>query len=350
MVYLSRFPWGAEEGKREGFLGSDRVRRVQVLSFKRFLRFMASAALLLLGSLKYGLGCSSEQPALVQAPTSTARDAASRQNTTGPNPQTTPQNPSPPPEANPAPPGRKPEPSPQNPPPSAQLPEPPIKNPEVQPAPKPALATPTLTIPRLNRAPALDDFLSMEPEGEIAQRMTKVTGFVQRNPHDGEKISEDTAAYLGYDQKNLYIVFVCFDDPRKVRARLSRREDIYDDDQVEVLLDTFTDRRRAYAFQTEALGVQWDAIWNEAAREEVNGNFDTSFDTVWDSKGKVTSRGFVVLMAIPFKSLRFPATERQEWGIILYRGIYRKTEDAFWPWISYKVAGRARPAPTTFRF
>jgi hypothetical protein len=35
----------------------------------------------------------------------------------------------------------------------------------------------------------------------------------------------------------------------------------------------------------------------------------------------VTSRGFVVWMAIPFKSLRFPATKEQEWGIILYRGI-----------------------------
>jgi hypothetical protein len=107
-----------------------------------------------------------------------------------------------------------------------------------------------------------------------------VTGFVQRNPHDGEKVSEPTAAYLGYDQKNLYLVFVCFDDPKKVRARMSRREDVYDDDQVEVMLDTFHDRRRAYAFQTTPLGVQWDAIWSESTREEVNGNFDTSFDTV----------------------------------------------------------------------
>src|SRR5258707_1162153 len=123
-----------------------------------------------LGTVKYGSGSSSEQPALVQAPTSTARDAASRQNTTGPNPQTTPQNPSPPPEANPAPPGRKPEPSPQNPPPSAQLPEPPIKNPQVKPAPRPAIAPPTLTIPRITRAPALEHFLGMKPEGEIAQQ------------------------------------------------------------------------------------------------------------------------------------------------------------------------------------
>jgi Domain of unknown function (DUF5916)/Carbohydrate family 9 binding domain-like len=188
----------------------------------------------------------------------------------------------------------------------------------------------------------------MEPAGETARHMTKVVGFVQRTPHDGEKVSEPTAAYLGYDQKNLYVVFVCFDDPKKVRARMSAREDIYDDDQVEVILDTFHDQRRAYAFQTTPLGVQWDAIWTEASRAEVNGNFDTSFDTVWDSRGKVTSRGFVVWIAIPFKSLRFPATKQQVWGIILYRGIYRKSEDSFWPWISSRKEGRLGQAATLY--
>ncbi len=285
---------------------------------------------------------------LPQAAASVRGAIAGPQNTAGQNPQTTPQNPPVPPEANPAPPGEKPAPSPENPPPSAQEPEPSIKNPEVRPAPKAAIAPPALTIPRLSRAPVLEDFLGMKPQGETALRMAKVTGFVQRNPHDGEKVSEETAAYLGYDQKNLYVVFVCFDDPKKVRARMSRREDIYDDDNVEIMLDTFHDRRRAYAFQTTPLGVQWDAIWSEATREEIAGNFDTSFDTVWDSKGKVTSRGFVVWMAIPFKSLRFPSTKEQQWGIILYRGIVRKNEDSFWPQVSYKVAGRLGQAATLY--
>jgi hypothetical protein len=187
----------------------------------------------------------------------------------------------------------------------------------------------------------------MEPRGEIAEQMAKVTGFSQRNPHDGQPVSEPTDAYLGYDQKYLYVVFVCFDDPGKVRARLSRREDVYDDDQVEVILDTFHDRRRAYAFQTTPLGVQWDAIWTEASREEeASAHFDTSFDTVWDSRGKVTENGYVVWMAIPFKSLRFPAKHQQDWGIILYRGITRKTEDSFWPHISYKLEGRLGQAAT----
>jgi hypothetical protein len=206
-----------------------------------------------------------------------------------------------------------------------------------------------VTIPRLQRAPSLGDFLGMKPQGEIAQQMAKVTGFTQRNPHDGEPVSKPTEAYLGYDQKNLYAVFVCFDDPKQVRARMSRREDIFDDDQVEIILDTYHDRRRAYAFQTSPLGVQWDAIWTEASREEESGgHYDTSFDTVWSSKGKVTDRGFVVWISIPFRSLRFPATRQQVWGIILSREIVRKTEDAFWPHISYKAQGYLGQAATLY--
>jgi hypothetical protein len=269
--------------------------RIRTFSSKRFLRFLLAGLLTLPGVVESGW---SATPAL--------------QNTTVQNPQATLQN------------------------------QPPTA------APSHALAPPALTIPRLSRAPALEDFLSMNPEGEIALQMAKVTGFVQRNPHDGEKVSEETAAYLGYDRKNLYIVFVCFDDPKKVRARMSPREDIADDDQVAVMFDTFHDRRRAYEFQTTPLGVQWDAIYTEASRDETGGNWDTSWDTVWDSRGKVTSRGFVVWMAIPFKSLRFPATKQQEWGIILYRGIIRKNEDSFWPEISSRLQGRLGQAATLY--
>jgi len=239
--------------------------------------------------------------------------------------------------------------SPKTPPEPSQSPQPeiPQTQPQNVPAPTNALGPPALTIPRLSRAPVLENFLSMKPEGEVALQMARVTGFVQRNPHDGEKVSELTDAYLGYDQKNLYVVFVCFDDPRKVRGRMSRREDVHDDDNVEIMLDTFHDRRRAYAFQTTPLGVQWDAIWTEASSAEV-GNWDTSFDTVWDSRGKVTRQGFVAWMSIPFKSLRFSASKQQEWGIILYRGIVRKNEDSFWPAISRRMQGRLGQAATLY--
>jgi len=284
---------------------------------KRFLRFLLAGALTLPGTVECAWGAAAPQEAL-------AAQAAAQapQNTAGQNPQPAP-------------------------PPSTPSSEPVTRSQQVSAAGH-ALAPPALTIPRLTRAPALEDFLSMKPEGEIALQMAKVTGFVQRNPHDGEKVSEETAAYLGYDQKNLYIVFVCFDDAKKVRARMSPREDIADDDEVAVMFDTFHDRRRAYEFQTTPLGVQWDAIYTEASRDETGGNFDTSWDTVWDSRGKITSRGFVVWIAIPFKSLRFPATKQQEWGIILYRGIVRKNEDSFWPEISSRLQGRLGQAATLY--
>ncbi len=208
------------------------------------------------------------------------------------------------------------------------------------------LGPPAIVIPRLSRAPALEDFVLMKPQGEIAQQMSRVSGFVQREPHDGAPISQKTEAYLGYDNRSLYVVFVCFDDPGKVRAHKARREDVTDDDTVEVMLDTFHDQRRAYAFQVNPLGVQWDAIWTEAPYEEVSGNFDTSWDTLWYSRGQLTPQGYIAWIAIPFRSLRFRPTNEQSWGLILYRGIVRENENAFWPQVSQRFEGRLAQAAT----
>ncbi len=97
----------------------------------------------------------------------------------------------------------------------------------------------------------------MEPPPRWRGKLAKVDRFTQRVPSDGTPVSQRTEAYLGYDDKNLYVIFICFDsEPQKLRARLSRREDIFDDDTVEIILDTFHDHRHAYAFNVNALGVQ----------------------------------------------------------------------------------------------
>ncbi len=71
-----------------------------------------------------------------------------------------------------------------------------------------------------------------------------------------------------------------------------------------------------------------------------NDNFDPSFDTVWNSAGKLTGRGYVVWMAIPFRSLRFSSSDPKTWGIFLNRGIPRNNEDTFWPPYSSRIQGR----------
>jgi hypothetical protein len=193
----------------------------------------------------------------------------------------------------------------------------------------------TVHIPRVSTVPKLEEFLTMEPPPQWQNKLAKVDRFTQRIPSDGAPSTQRTEVYLGYDDKNLYAIFVCFDSaPEKLRARLSRREDIFDDDIVEIMLDTFHDHRHAYAFIANPLGVQADALWTEGQ------DFDPSFDTVWNSAGKLTDRGYVVWLAIPFRSLRFASADPQTWGILLNRGIPRNNEDTFWPPYSSRIQGR----------
>src|SRR5712692_68107 len=195
---------------------------------------------------------------------------------------------------------------------------------------------PTLRIPRVTRPPELEDFLHGAPREAEAV----ITDFRQRTPGDGVPASDPTTAYLSYDEKNLYIVWVCKEPPERLRARLAKREDIGSDDEVAIYLDTFHDGHRAYAFATNPLGVQLDAIFTEG-----QGN-DFSFDTLWYSQGRLTADGFVVWMAIPFKSLRFPAEPAQDWGVALDRVIIRTNEVAFWPYVTTRVQGIAQQFAT----
>jgi hypothetical protein len=197
------------------------------------------------------------------------------------------------------------------------------------------VAVPRLAgIPRIDRVPTLEAFLEMKPSPEWDGKLTQIDAFTQREPKDGAPPTYRTVAFLGYDHKNLYVIFVCFDsEPAKIRANLARRENIGDDDLVQIMIDTFHDQRRAYSFVVNPFGIQLDQLYSE------NSGYDDSFDTLWDSEGKLTPQGYVVRIAIPFRSLRFPRDSR-EWGVILLRSISRLNETQCWPRVSSRVDGR----------
>jgi len=212
-------------------------------------------------------------------------------------------------------------------------------------------APPSIQIPRISIPPALVDFENMQPSARVASKVLKVTGFIVREPADGAQPTQDTDAYLAYDDHNLYVAFVCWDkEPEKIRARMTRREDIFSDDSAEIMIDTFDDARRGYAFAANPLGIQWDALWTEGSigsgAPVDYGGFDQSFDTVWRSEARLTGRGYIVLMSIPFKSLRFSSNDVQQWRIILNRSIPRTNENIFWPRITNRIQGRFNQAAT----
>ena len=197
-------------------------------------------------------------------------------------------------------------------------------------------------IPTLDRAPTLADFAGMEPSAQMRDSMAAVTDFTQRLPDDGEPASERTDVYLAYDDSNLYAVFLAFDsDPDQIRANLSPRENVDNDDTVGILIDTFNDQRTGYAFRSTPLGVQWDARWNEVARTPA---FDSAYQAVWQTDGELTDQGYMVLMTIPMRTLRFPENGEQVWRVMLERKMPRLSEEAYWPQYSIAMEGRLNQA------
>src|SRR5215813_7420608 len=150
-------------------------------------------------------------------------------------------------------------------------------------------------------------------DDEVWANAVVLKDFYQIQPGDNLIPQNRTEVRLGYDPHFLYIAFHCFDDPSKVRANIPKRDQIWDDDYVGILFDTFNDQRRAYEFDFNPLGIQADGIWTEGQGE------DFSLDLVMESKGMVTSDGYSIEIAIPFKSLRYFAGRDKLWGVHFWR-------------------------------
>ena len=192
------------------------------------------------------------------------------------------------------------------------------------------IATSTVRIPHVERAPRIDEFV----QGHAREDEVVITDFRQRDPHDGAPASQRTTAYLSYDQDHLFVVFVCEADRTTLRAHMNKRDSLGGDESVNISLDTFHDRRRAYMFFANPLGVQMDGITSEGQEDD-----DFNFDTVWKAEGRLTSKGYIVWMAIPFRSLRFSPTPGATWGVALTRYIPNNKEFAVFPRITNKVEG-----------
>lgn len=159
----------------------------------------------------------------------------------------------------------------------------------------------------------------------------------QTRPGDNVPPSASTEVRFGHDDKHLYVAFIARDTERAgIRGRVTRRDDIAGDDYVRIYLDTYDDRRRAYVFWFNPLGIQADGIYTEGVStgRDYDSNIDRTWDGILTSKGQITDEGFVVEAAIPFRTLRFPGGVDRRWGLHVERWIARKGERISWRPIS----------------
>jgi hypothetical protein len=185
--------------------------------------------------------------------------------------------------------------------------------------------SPTADIPRIDSAAEVRvDGVLDEP---VWQRATRLTGFWQYQPVDSRAAEEATDVLVWYAPDAIWFGIVAHDKvPSAIRATVADRDNIANDDYILLDIDTFHDRRRAFQFGVNPLGVQSDGVRSEGAGQVSSlnpGSTDLNPDFVWESKGRITDGGYTVEIRIPFKSLRYPSGEPQSWGFNVTRVVQR---------------------------
>ena len=154
-----------------------------------------------------------------------------------------------------------------------------------------------------------------------------ITDFTQRELNEGEKPTERTEVRLLYNDDNLYVGVWCYDNkPDKIIARgLERDFSYWLDDNFEIILDTYLDKRNGYLFVTNPNGARYDAL----VTDEGNG-INTNWNGIWDVRSTITNEGWFAEIIIPFTTLKFYDSENQVWGVNVERNIRRKREQVLW--------------------
>ncbi len=197
---------------------------------------------------------------------------------------------------------------------------------------------PTIEIFRVAHPPRLDGRL----DDAAWKTAAKITRFTQQNPREGEPATEPTEVWLAYDSRNLYVaIYAHYTDVAIMRANRVDRDQTRRDDRVAIYLDTFLDQQRAYRFSVNGYGVQGDAVMNAAGHGH-DRNEDDSWDTLFETAGGPVADGWIVEMAIPFKSLRYPSRKHGEahrWGLQILRTVEARDESDTWSPVSRDVDG-----------
>ena len=196
----------------------------------------------------------------------------------------------------------------------------------------PGRGAPTFSIPRVGEIaePAVDGRLNEA----VWSQAVRLTGFHGYQPADGRPAAERTEVLLWYSPAALYVGIRAYDsEPGAVRATLADRDRIGQEDRVTLYLDTFLDRRRAFFFAVNPLGVQQDGVRSEGAASAGNtfgGSTDLNPDYAWSSAAHRTDWGWEAELRIPFTSLRYPSGDEQQWGINVTRTVQRTGHEDSW--------------------
>ncbi len=175
---------------------------------------------------------------------------------------------------------------------------------------------------RIENPPEIDGMVVED----VWEKAFLVDEFYQREPNEGAPASKRTEFLVCYDKNNMYFGIKCWDDPEKVTAKeMARDVSLGNDDRIQIILDTYMDKRNAYWFQIGPRGSIGDAIISENGAE-----FNKQWDGLFNGKARITDYGWEAELAIPFKTIGFDKNS-DKWGIKFIRYIVDNLELSYWP-------------------
>ena len=191
---------------------------------------------------------------------------------------------------------------------------------------------PATTAVELTTAPQLDGVIKNDDAWKGAMPMTD---FWQVRPVEGKAASQRSEVYVGYTKNTLYVAAMLYDESASgILVTDSRRDSKLDEtDSFQIILDTYKDEQNGFVFGTNPAGIEYDGQVTKggtAAFGSGVGGFNLNWDTNWKVRTQITSEGWSLEMAIPFKSLRYGSQDIQTWGINFQRNIRRNNEIAYW--------------------
>jgi hypothetical protein len=149
--------------------------------------------------------------------------------------------------------------------------------------------------------------------------------FVQFEPAEGDPASQRTEARVLYGDDALYVAIRAFDSaPDSIVGQLTRRDQGSYSDELSVIVDSYFDRRTAFHFSVNPVGVKKDIFRFEDVNE------DLGWDAVWEAATSVDAQGWSAEFRIPYSQLRFRAAPEQTWGIQFMRRVARLQETSVW--------------------
>jgi hypothetical protein len=166
-------------------------------------------------------------------------------------------------------------------------------------------------------------------------------GFTQTTPDEGQPVSQATEVRVAYTDDAIYFAFVCHDEVSYeiIVSESLRDSSLQDSDSVLIILDTYLDEQNGFVFGTNPTSLEYDGQLSKAGdggsmmggtMSGAGGGFNINWDGVWEVKTQIGDFGWSAEFRIPFKTIRYPASDIQTWGVNFQRNIRRRNENAYW--------------------